>query len=102
VAGEAAADREDAAELARLNTEFHGTVAAATHNDVLGGILDGLAKRVRFYFATVAPNRGRKSVAEHGELVDAIRRRDAALAAEIARHHVEGTRSAVVELLTHA
>jgi DNA-binding GntR family transcriptional regulator len=100
--GEAAAEQEDADELARLNTQFHGIISAAADNEVLRGILDGLAKRVRFYFATVAPNRGRASVAEHAELVEALRRQDGARAAAIAREHVEHTRTALGELLSAA
>lgn len=89
----------DDAEVARLNTTFHEIVAAAAGNTVLAQLLERLSKRVRFYFATVAHHRGRRSLAEHAKLIDALRRNDAEAAAEVARAHVAATREAVRDLL---
>lgn len=89
----------DDAEVARLNTRFHQVVADAAGNAVLAELLDRLSKRVRFYFSTVAHNRGRSSLAEHAKLIDALKRNDADAAAELARGHVEATREAVRDLL---
>ena len=80
--------------LARLNERFHVAVAHASGNALLETLVQTLAKRVRWYFAQVAPVRGVHSVREHGELLQAIRRGDGVRAAEIASAHTERTRRA--------
>lgn len=99
-AGRAAVRAGDLEEVARLNTLFHNTVARAADNEVLASLLEGLAKRVRFYFATVTTTRARKSVSEHAALVDALRAHDGGTAARITREHIETTRSAVDAMLS--
>ncbi|MBP2472968.1 DNA-binding GntR family transcriptional regulator [Crossiella equi] len=98
-AGREAVDCEEGERLPKLNEQFHALIAGCAHNQVLAGIRAGLAKRVRFYFAAVAPDRGADSIAEHQAMVVAIRNRDAGLAAELARQHVRRTRVALGELL---
>ncbi|GAA2811903.1 GntR family transcriptional regulator [Crossiella cryophila] len=100
--GREALDCEEPERLPTINEHFHAAIAACAHNEVLAGIRAGLAKRVRFYFAAVAPARGADSIAEHQALVTAIRNRDAGLAAELARQHVRRTRAALGEHLTEA
>lgn len=97
--GREALEIEEPERLPAINEHFHGVIAACAHNEVLAGIRAGLAKKVRFYFAAVAPARGADSIAEHQALVTAIRNRDAGLAAELARQHVRRTRAALGELL---
>lgn len=83
----------DGAALSQSNQEFHQLIAVATQNSVLQSMLEPLGKRVRFY--TLAANSRRStSVEEHAALVEAIRRRDAAGAAELARAHILATRNA--------
>lgn len=99
-AGRKAAARSHQDDVGRINTEFHRLVAVSAHNTVLADLLDGLSKRVRFYFATVAPDRGKTSVEEHAELVAAIRRCDGEGAARIARAHITRTQAAVHKTMT--
>ena len=84
----------DVGALARLNERFHVAVARASGNALLETLVQTLAKRVRWYFAQVAPARAAHSVKEHGELLQAIRRGDGTKAAEIASAHIERTRRA--------
>jgi DNA-binding GntR family transcriptional regulator len=91
---------DDMAALARLNERFHVAVAHASGNAMLETLVQTLAKRVRWYFAKVAPVRASHSVREHGELVQAIRHRDRDRAAEIARAHLERTRQAARTAMT--
>lgn len=85
--------------MARLNNQFHAAVALSAGNSVLADLIDGLSKRVRFYFATVANNQGRRSMSEHARLIEALRTRDADAAVRVARDHVQATRTAVDKLL---
>jgi len=85
---------EDPAALAPLNEQFHVAVARAAKNRTLYQVTQGLAKRVRWYFARVVFERGVHSVEEHEELLEAIRRRDRDRAAEIARVHIQRTQDA--------
>jgi DNA-binding GntR family transcriptional regulator len=66
---------------------------------VLQGTADGLAKRARFYFATVAESLGRGWVETHEHLFEAVERRDGDLAERISREHIEETGHAVERLL---
>ncbi|MFL5799627.1 MAG: GntR family transcriptional regulator [Actinomycetota bacterium] len=84
----------DMAALARLNEQFHVAVARASRNALLETLVQTLAKRVRWYFAQVAPVRAAHSVREHGDLLQAIRQGTGPRAAEIASAHIERTRSA--------
>lgn len=93
--GRKAAARSDRDGVGRINTDFHRLVAASTHNAVLAQLLDGLSKRVRFYFSTVASDRGKTSVEEHAKLVRAIRGRDGEGAVRITRAHITMTQAAV-------
>jgi len=101
-AGRAAAAAGGDAEVTRLNTEFHTTMAACAHNDVLASLLEGLSKRVRFYFSAAVNVRGKESVEEHALLVDALRAHDAASAAHYIQEHIRSTRAAVAAELPGA
>lgn len=83
----------DGARLALLNQEYHAALARAAGNSVLESLLTILGKRVRFYTA-LANSRRDQAIDEHELLNDAILRRDAAAAANIARDHILATRGA--------
>ncbi|MER7279262.1 GntR family transcriptional regulator [Dactylosporangium sp. NPDC000244] len=89
----------DPVELARINARFHVLVAECSQNELMSGFVRVLSLRARFYFSTVAPHRAVSSLREHTALVDAIRRRDAAEAARIARAHVRSTGDDVLKTL---
>ena len=94
-----AADRGDGSALTALSGDFYTTLRAATHNAVLEMTAAGLAKRARFYFATVSESLGRGWVETHEHLFDAVERKDGDLAERISREHIEETGSAVERLL---
>jgi DNA-binding GntR family transcriptional regulator len=86
VAVEAGRDEE----LAQLNREFHRTVAIASGNAPLREILDnvkGVFERFRVD-AVANPNRRPQAHLEHGQLIDALRDRDADKARRLAEDHV--------------
>jgi DNA-binding GntR family transcriptional regulator len=96
VAGNRSGDPVAAAEA---NSRFHRAVAEASGNAVLADLNEQLAKRIRWYFATVAKARARHSAEEHAELLRAIRNGDARTASRLAREHVMRTSSLVREAL---
>ena len=61
--------------------------------------LAGLAKRARFYYATVAGQLGRDWAAVHQQIVDAIADRDPDTAGALVREHIAHTGDAVSRLL---
>lgn len=91
----------DPAELARINAEFHLAVAECAQNALLTGYLRDLTKRVRFYFLPAAATRRGDSLAEHGHILDAIRRREPDLAKKLVQVHVADTRTTVETLSAH-
>jgi DNA-binding GntR family transcriptional regulator len=88
----------DPVQLARINAEFHLAVAECAQNTLLAGYLRDLTKRVRFYFLPVAATRRADSLAEHHQIFDAIRRRDADLTKKLVLAHVADTRTTVEAL----
>lgn len=89
----ASARAGDGARLALLNQEYHAAIARAAGNSVLESLLGGLGKRVRFY-TVMANSRRDRAIDEHEQLNDAILRRDAGAAANLARDHILATRGA--------
>src|SRR5437764_932467 len=63
---------------------------------------EGLARRARFYFATVSESLGRGWVETHEHLLDAVERQDGDVAERISREHIEETGHAVERLLAPA
>ena len=94
-----AAARDDGAALTALSANFYATLREAAHNAVLEATVSSLAKRARFYFATVADQLGRDWVGTHEQLLDAVERRDGDTAARVSVDHIEETGRAVRELL---
>jgi DNA-binding GntR family transcriptional regulator len=81
---------EDFAGLARLNRLFHDVIYRATHNRYLINTLDGFESSLALLPGTtyIAPGRAATALREHGELVDAIEKRDIERAENVARTHV--------------
>ena len=80
--------------IVAANNEFHAELARVAGNAVLADLARIVSRRVRWYYRQVAPLRGQQSWAEHRQLIDAVEAKDQERAAEIARKHTEGTRSA--------
>lgn len=86
----ALAGQEDAVAYAEANTAFHGAIYAGARNAVLADVALGLRRRLLPYRTAQfrAPGRPASSHREHGAVVDAILRGDAAAAHAAMLHHV--------------
>jgi DNA-binding GntR family transcriptional regulator len=91
--------RSDSVAAAEANSRFHRAVADASGNLVLADLTDQLAKRIRWYFATVAQSRATHSAEEHSEILAAITGGDGRTAARLAREHVTRTSGLVRDAL---
>ncbi|MEV3861695.1 GntR family transcriptional regulator [Streptomyces sp. NPDC050095] len=92
-AGERAVAAEDVEGAVELNARLHGTVMELAGNAVLADLAAQVNRRVRWYYAPVARQRGRRSWVEHRELIAALAARDAERAAAVMRLHTEHTRT---------
>ncbi|MFE9043439.1 GntR family transcriptional regulator [Streptomyces sp. NPDC007818] len=75
--------------LMGLNSEFHGALAAASGYRILSELTEQLLVAVRRYriVAPVDDMNWRSVLTEHEAIIEAVRRRDPAAAAEAARDH---------------
>lgn len=87
-------DQSDPVALAESNREFHRAVWQAGRNESLMDLLSRLNSHlVRYPITTLTyPGRWHQALAEHRQLVEAISKRDSAMAAEIARQHLTEAR----------
>lgn len=78
------------AAMAELNVQFHLILARASRNEMLLRFTEQLYRFVRRFETTTFshPGRAESALAEHRELIDALRRRDPAGAERIAREHM--------------
>jgi GntR family transcriptional repressor for pyruvate dehydrogenase complex len=87
----------DEARLSVVNLGLHRAVARASGNAILAQVIDSLLELYepeQRVILRLYDNRERDH-AEHAEIVDAIRGRDGALAAELMSRHLHGVRSVV-------
>jgi DNA-binding GntR family transcriptional regulator len=78
-------------EYAAANVEFHAAVIRLAANSLLEKVWKSFGHRDMLKTKTIERlKRARHSLAEHKALIDAIEKRDAALADRLARQHVEG------------
>ena len=85
----AAAD--DAEKLIQFDTAFHRTVVAATGNETLTSLLDGLSSRTlraRVWRGLIEANSAPTTIEEHHAIYQALRSRDPLLAQASALMHV--------------
>ena len=75
-------------QLSDLNQRFHGELAAAGQNTVLGDILQRLRERTAMLFAPMDPTRQARSWEEHAAILRAIIEGDERTAATLAAEHV--------------
>jgi DNA-binding FadR family transcriptional regulator len=102
------ADLDDLAELVReahtaidagkydmsMSAAFHSRIAACTHNGAIELLVQSMQGPLRMSLEEariVAPQMGVLGADEHGDFVEAIRRRDVDSATEIMRTHLERT-----------
>ena len=86
-----AAMKDDLAALVRLNRLFHDAIHRGAHNRFLEKSLNAVNDSMALLGKSqmLIPERAQEARAEHAELFDAIRRRDADAAEAIARKHVQ-------------
>jgi DNA-binding GntR family transcriptional regulator len=97
----AAACLDDSEKLANLNRSFHQTIYAASHNRYLVQNLNSLRSSLALLRGTTfaVPGRAAAAHAEHGAIVDAIRRKDEQEAEKAARYHMLGAERARLRML---
>jgi DNA-binding GntR family transcriptional regulator len=86
--GDAAAERGDPAELARLNGEFHELLAIAGSNRVLQDVVRPLRERTDLAFRRNTVERAGEDWREHAAILAAVIDGDEELAALLATRHV--------------
>lgn len=86
-----AAWREDPAQIARLNRDFHRLIHDAAHNRYLARALSQLSDSLALLPGTTFQASGRPELAEieHAALLHAIENRDAERAEKCAREHID-------------
>jgi DNA-binding GntR family transcriptional regulator len=90
--------RRDRMPYFKLNQDIHKGIVEAAHNPVLRemhGKLHAHLKRIRF-IGNETPDYWAAAVAEHEEMAQALRRRDAAALGEVAARHILNTWQRVV------
>jgi DNA-binding GntR family transcriptional regulator len=92
---------DDACELARINAQFHVTLAECSQNSVLTSYLRDLSKRVRFYFIPAAAARRADSLSEHQQIIEAVQGRDSEHARTLILAHITDTSDTVRALTTN-
>jgi len=94
-------NERDAEQLMLHDREFHGVLARASKNAVLGDFLSKLHDRsLRFWFISLNTPGHHKSVQEqHEAILDAIKRHDPAGAVDAMRLHIESFRTNIVRSL---
>ena len=87
--------------MAELNVEFHDVVARASRNELLHEFVQGVHEWVmRFQSTTLShASRGPEAIAEHQEIIDALRRRDASRSEEAARRHIQRSLDARLQMV---
>ena len=84
--------------VVEYDTKFHDVPYCASRNDRLVGIINNLREQLtRFRSISMAyPGRMKKTMEEHGRMVEAIAQRDVELAQQLARQHMENSEQALL------
>src|SRR5229473_2950201 len=91
-------NRADRAEYFRCNQAIHHGISRAAGNPVLQASYGALNARVRRarYFANLTQERWDKAIAEHGQILEALERRDGARLRRILEVHLKNKRDVVI------
>jgi DNA-binding GntR family transcriptional regulator len=90
--------KKDTERLRELDSEFHETIYREAGNRLLCKTLSELHKRIKLYrkLSLTVPGRLEKSVLEHREIFEAIKRADAAEADRLTSLHIERAMNNVI------
>ncbi|MEQ8505213.1 MAG: GntR family transcriptional regulator [Rhodospirillales bacterium] len=93
--------RGERAEYFAINQKIHEMIMRAAHNDLLVGMYEGLAGRIRRarYISSITPDRWKQAMAEHEDMLAAFEARDGARLAVVLREHLRNKCEAVKETL---
>ncbi len=82
--------RGDRAAYFRVNQAIHEAIIASAGNRVLSLVYDGLRGRIRpaRYMSSVGRERWDEAVSEHGEMIEALSRRDGVRMREMLQEHL--------------
>jgi DNA-binding GntR family transcriptional regulator len=99
-----AASTDDPERLATANRRFHEAIWATSHNATLVDLLDRLHAHLTRYRETTLTHPGRleTALAEHRELIAAIKAGDRDRAGRIAEEHMTGARNARLQMYAEA
>lgn len=88
-------------ELARINSEFHLSLARLSGNIYLEAIMNMLQTQIGLMMSASLSTSGRplQNISEHKMLIDAIRSGDGEFAESIAKHHVRNAREHAMQKL---
>jgi DNA-binding GntR family transcriptional regulator len=95
--GQGAVATGDPQQLLDLNARFHGLITDAAGNAVMASTLQGLGRRIRWYFAAVVVRRSPVSWHEHQDIFEALAARDGSAAAATMWRHIGHSRQALRE-----
>ncbi len=101
---EATSPQDDRSRLLELNKRFHFMIYQASGLPRLVGIIESLwapVEAVRAAYVSI-PLMARKAATEHGELFDAIRKRQPQVAARITAAHLSATARVLLERIESA
>lgn len=93
--------RGERSEYFAINQKIHEKIMAAAGNDLLVGMYEGLAGRIRRarYISSITPERWAEAMTEHEEILAAFSSRDGQRLAAILRGHLRNKCEAVKETL---
>ncbi len=97
----AKADPEDILAVMNANRAFNRSMWHASHNAPIEEVMDRLSNQVlaRYPHSTLtAPNRLQRTIAEYGQLIDAIEEQDQETASRIAIEHMESSRNTRLQM----
>lgn len=96
-----AAKAKDLELMIKIDTRFHDILYQASRNKRLVQILSNLSEQIQRYRTTSLAYPGRliHTLKEHRLLVDALAERNADLASELAREHIENVENVILEIL---
>ena len=98
---EMAADLAEGGLGAEADACFHRAIARCTDNELLTQIVELIGTAIREHRALLQTSVGaRRSLEEHREMLDAIRRGDGEAAYELTRQHIDTVRRLLEEALT--